>query len=903
MKKQLFYPVLFLLAGLVACQDKKEIFTLSVNDERAVFLFTDGGGQEIISVNANVTWSVAVEGDNPWCQANKRNKAELSLVVEPNITLADREARITLSSRETSPVELTVRQAGAASGIAFAADTCRVIAAGGVLRVAVAASVEYTVVPAATWITHREKEGDEELFDVEENLDKTSRATTVLFHTNGVGESKSLAVVQAGRDPVYVPGDASALSTDFKLSVRSSVASEANTGEGIELSHDGNYSTYYHSRWGEETSYPVTMTYTLDNADRLDYLVYYPRQDGGSNGNFKTLKIHAKTAGSSAYTLLGDHDFGGTSSPTRVVFSPPVVSPSEVRIEVLSGVGDNAKGFVSCAEMEFYKRAEAPAGTDLFVDPSCSELKPGVTLEQVREIPDPFIRGMASYIFHGDYPIADRVREYPAYPRPETVARANKMKKYGLLDNATGISVSMNEVIVLFAGSLHGRDVSLRIMDFNEGYAGISYPVSEGMNYIKAACKGLAYVVYHTDDAGAPPVKIHVASGQVNGLFDLSRHGKSDWQPILSRAVNQHIDVLGSKVHLLFPVARYRAHCPDIVPLLEAYDNFVRLEQEFTGLEKYNRVPPNRVMLLVSYNPNTYMSATDYRTNYNDNTLWELLDVNRLVTTAIWGPVHEIGHVHQTPPTLSWVGLGEVSNNIYSLYVQTSYGNTSRLTAESGYRRGFNDIVVAGIPHAHMGQVSSDPYFQKLVPFWQLHLYALTLGKPDLYKDLHEMARVGTDKNYSTQSGEIQLDFARNVCDLLERDLTGFFESWGFLREIDEEVGDYSKARMTITARQIYDWKAGIAAKSYAKAPGGLVYLSDNTVDVIKERREIVKGTFSRSGTSVTTTNWKNVMAFEVYHDGVLTYATPDASFTFTDRPGTVAVKAVAWDGTRVNAE
>lgn len=42
-----------------------------------------------------------------------------------------------------------------------------------------------------------------------------------------------------------------------------------------------------------------------------------------------------------------------------------------------------------------------------------------------------------------------------------------------------------------------------------------------------------------------------------------------------------------------------------------------------------------------------------------------------------WGFNHEVGHVHQLRPYLNWGGLGEVSNNIVTLYVTTHLGNKS----------------------------------------------------------------------------------------------------------------------------------------------------------------------------------------------------------------------------------
>jgi hypothetical protein len=54
--------------------------------------------------------------------------------------------------------------------------------------------------------------------------------------------------------------------------------------------------------------------------------------------------------------------------------------------------------------------------------------------------------------------------------------------------------------------------------------------LSEGANKITARNKGLMYILYHTPDyETAQPVKIHIASGQVNGYFDVAKHQASDF--------------------------------------------------------------------------------------------------------------------------------------------------------------------------------------------------------------------------------------------------------------------------------------------------------------------------------------------------------------------------------------
>lgn len=103
----------------------------------------------------------------------------------------------------------------------------------------------------------------------------------------------------------------------------------------------------------------------------------------------------------------------------------------------------------------------------------------------------------------------------------------------------------------------------------------------------------------------------------------------------------------------------------------------------------------------------SYMYATSYHTAYNDGTLAELCNVDKLKTSACWGPAHEIGHCNQTRPGLKWLGTTEVTNNIMSEYIQTTiFGQPSRLQTEdmgdgsrNRYSKAWTQIIAAG---AHM---------------------------------------------------------------------------------------------------------------------------------------------------------------------------------------------------------
>ena len=47
--------------------------------------------------------------------------------------------------------------------------------------------------------------------------------------------------------------------------------------------------------------------------------------------------------------------------------------------------------------------------------------------------------------------------------------------------------------------------------------------------------------------------------------------------------------------------------------------------------------------------------------------------------------------------------------------------------------------------------------------------------------------------------GQLQLNFMRNVCDVVGEDLTEFFSKVGMLKSINERIDDYGYTWLTIT--------------------------------------------------------------------------------------------------------
>ncbi|MFV0505282.1 MAG: M60 family metallopeptidase [Bacteroidales bacterium] len=653
------------------------------------------------------------------------------------------------------------------------------------------------------------------------NSQTTTRTGSI--NVKAASISRSITVSQKGLDSYNDD-----IAEDVKIAISSASTSSAQPSAGIELSYDGNYGTNYHSKWANGASdyFPIDLVYNFTDCPSMNYLVYYPR-NSGSNGNIKEFELWVSTKDKPTMTKYGDYDFEGSSSTSIISFSPALVNPTSIKFVVKSGDGDG-QGFVSCAEMEFYQ--SNPENFDyltVFTDNSCSELKAGVNQSDIDAIQSELFKDLATEIFNEKYDKEFRVQSYKPWEDPKIMASVNKTSPYSLRDNPTGIFVSTGEKLIFFAENPKNERASIIIQDLHKGFGGSTYPVTNGVNSIDVSAGGLIYVMYHTNTATESAVKINFVTGTVNGYFDSQKHKKEDWKRILDNATYKHFDVLGKYAHMTFPTEDFRTNTPDGLALVNKYDEMVRMEMEFMGLFKYDKVFKNRMYFHVFYTDG-HMYATSYRTAYADYTIDGIVSLGEF-TSSPWGPAHEVGHCNQTRPGMKWAGMTEVTNNILSLHVETSWGNTSRLTREKRYSAAVADIVEGKIPHN-----DADNVFNKLVPFWQLKLYLMdVLGKKEFYKEMYEHTRNHDDSG--TDQGEHQLNFVKTACQIANLDLTEFFEQWGFLYPIDREVDDYSKKWFKITQEQIDAVKAEIAAKNYPKPKHHDIYkITDGNVSTYK---------------------------------------------------------------------
>ena len=279
------------------------------------------------------------------------------------------------------------------------------------------------------------------------------------------------------------------------------------------------------------------------------------------------------------------------------------------------------------------------------------------------------------------------------------------------------------------------------------------------------------------------------------------------------------------------------------------------------------------------------MWASEGRIGFVYTVLGDILRKSYLMASRnSWGPAHEIGHCNQTRPGVLWGGNTEVTNNIMSEYVQTTIlRQPSRLQTEdmgeglpNRYAKAWRDILAAGAPHSTEGDV-----FCKLVPFWQLQLYfgevlgqtpELREDKGGFYPDVFEYVRTSPDLG---TAGEQQTEFVLTCSKASGHNLLDFFTKWGFLTPVDASIDDYGSGRITVTESRIEEIRQRVEALGLPKPDSPIEYITDNNKGLFKTRPEVIPGSVSVSSSgTVTLTDWKNVVVFEVRDaDGGLVFA------------------------------
>lgn len=465
----------------------------------------------------------------------------------------------------------------------------------------------------------------------------------------------------------------------------------AQSGEEIERTLDQNTGTLFHTDYHQaiNADNPAILRYTLNEAKKLQKVIYVPRKDGQNNGNFGMVEVAYRTENNDQFTVLVSKDFGKTNNNTEIDFTSIEEAVKEVRFTVSSGAGN----FASCAEMEFYETKTRSNDYVIFKDELYTQLVDGTTQTDIDALTDPFVKELAQDIFDQNYNTDYRVAEFPCLLSPHTLSAEwnTPGKLYDQLQGVTGINISKGRNVVIVSGANPNVSLTLKVVAWYAGelvqnehgeWIGVGpaekvYSLTNGVNIINYDNNydGLAYISYYADEnpENYSPVQVHFVYGQVNGYLTPDKTNEEMHQ-ICANARNTCMDLVGKHVHSVWTAKGLHDYCKasDGTSLgyrqyMNVLDSLIAWEHRLLGFQKYDRVPQNKTMAYVNYT--YYMFQGGYGVSFKFDQEQRVLNCQTLMHQdgdAIWGLSHEWGHQHQMQPYFCWAGLGESSNNMNS---------------------------------------------------------------------------------------------------------------------------------------------------------------------------------------------------------------------------------------------
>jgi len=406
------------------------------------------------------------------------------------------------------------------------------------------------------------------------------------------------------------------------------------------------------------------------------------------------------------------------------------------------------------------------ADMTFFTDASCSQLKKTVKLSHLGGFKSKLLKTVASGMLKGTYDKTYRAASYEAYPSPRELGKVLKLGSgFSRYENITGIYLAAGENVV-FVGDTGGKELSLLIPDWMRkpakgirpskdpngwGLKKQTVGLKKGLNVIDVKKGSNVYVSYFDDDAEtAPKVSVHFPTGKVNGFFDVSKHTNADWDRLLDNAVGPILDARGKHIQVAYPVEWFKVYTRGKgVELINNYDTLLNHHYTLMGLVKYKKIPKNRILARVNFNYYMFRDRDGVAYMGNKGTMRMVADPSVVIVgDPCWGFCHEVGHAMQMRQ-MTWGGMTEVSNNIFTIYTSTKMGNKSRLKRQKNYASARKSIIEAKPRKSYLAVRN---VFDRLVPFWQLHLYFSRNGKPDFYADVMEQMRRRPDAGRGNDS-------------------------------------------------------------------------------------------------------------------------------------------------------
>ena len=770
-----------------------------------------------IAVEADGEYEVVIPEECFWLQHDGTTEAEgkriESFYVPANYNDNVRTVEISFKSLNTTTA-VEVRQWGNVE-LYVDKEAMTLVFIAGRDSIRVDAIAEYTAtVTEGDWVSINTEASSEEwvVFDYTENTSKEEQREAVIT-VSATKTTKTVALTQVASNLTEMPEGDNWIDNDVAANVTAVEAtSQRSATYNADRLCDGNGASAWYSAPKNDAPQEITLTIDASNLDRIDYLRYIPTTGTTTWGRWKETDIYV-TYADGTESLVATQDFRGGQTTSDVSFEPALPNTiTKVRIVVKTAIPyvENgveypyvaAAGEISLCQFspEGFKNA-----LDYFTDWSLSEIREGVTFEQIRQIQDPFYRSLAEQQFLGTYDREFRVCEFKAYPLPERDASLLRDKPFGLLDNVTGLCVpEVNKPMYVYLDEDYGQAIYIRVVDWeNNEEAGSTNPnthtydyrIQKGRNVVVPKHSGLMYLLVFTDDyAEIPPMKAHFVNATVNGYIKKGVHNEEDIYRIFmnsSKNDEPRFDMVSKSAVLNFRKLNYyqmtfkkdiKANAARALELMDLYDTIASTQDHVMGLVKYRPaqgLPPhhrNRMVYdevetgALGYSGYYHIGLSNkYSSMWVDpDEIWpkEYKTMNESITNKGKTIAHELGHSTQTT-MYTWRGQIEVNNNLQcAIFQNYQWGWGAGYTWirwANGFNGGMQDYATRWVwdfdsegnwterPLTYVESVNSPTYGQtsnsgnlanRCMPLYQLFLFNhVVLGNTDFYPDFYESCR------------------------------------------------------------------------------------------------------------------------------------------------------------------
>ncbi|WP_259445185.1 M60 family metallopeptidase [Paenibacillus lautus] len=304
-------------------------------------------------------------------------------------------------------------------------------------------------------------------------------------------------------------------------------------------------------------------------------------------------------------------------------------------------------------------------------------------------------------------------------------------------------------------------------------------PLLPGENRIRSPYGGLIYLIPTKPQPGVAK-DIEISGGVRAPYYILGETSSAEWEDTIRHHPAPWAELQGRRVILTLP-SEYIRQLEDPQQLVEKWDAIVDYTEEVAGLSPDQPLPHKSIDLPFRYVADRQISAGYMHAGYPimfhiDPSAGHAVDISR-VTQGGWGFWHETGHEYQQG-AWNWNVTGEITVNIYSLYVQEKFGNSSNLLIRNADGKDFYDLafeyIESDLPGKSFGTSGQLDLFGYLVMFRQL---SLAYGW-DFYAELHQAYReLPASQLPATNQEEIDT-FVIMASKTAGENLTEFFDKW-----------------------------------------------------------------------------------------------------------------------------